>query len=79
MAAGTQVFALAQRLGGLPPPMIDQLREAALAGRARRLELLADEVATYSETVSAEIRAFAAAFQYEVLLSALDLHAHHES
>ena len=62
---------LSQRLSELPPALIDQLREAAIAGRAKRLESLADLAGQYSAAVSAEIRGLARNFQYDVLVSAL--------
>jgi PAS domain S-box-containing protein len=62
---------LSQRLSSLPPALIDQLRKAAIEGRAKRLESLADEVGEHSEAVSAEIRAMARDFQYDALVSAL--------
>jgi CheY-like chemotaxis protein/anti-sigma regulatory factor (Ser/Thr protein kinase) len=62
---------LAQRLSDLPPTLIDQVREAAIEGRAKRLELLADQVGQFSEVAAAEIRGLARDFQYDALLSAL--------
>ena len=62
---------LSQRLSSLPPALIEQLREAAIEGRAKRLESLADQVGQHSEEVSAEIRALARDFQYDALVSAL--------
>ena len=62
---------LSRRLSGLPPELIDQLREAALEGRAKRLESLADEVGRHSEDASAEIRSLARDFQYDALMAAL--------
>jgi PAS domain S-box-containing protein len=62
---------LAQRLSELPPTLIDQLREAAIEGRAKRLESLADQVGQSSEAAAAEIRGLARDFQYDALLSAL--------
>jgi hypothetical protein len=62
---------LAQRLSDLPPTLIDQLREAAIEGRAKRLGLLADQVRQFSEVAAAEIRGLARDFQYDALLSAL--------
>jgi CheY-like chemotaxis protein/anti-sigma regulatory factor (Ser/Thr protein kinase) len=62
---------LSQRLSDLPPALIDQLREAAIEGRAKRLESLADQVGQYSEAVSIEIRGLARDFQYDALVSAL--------
>ena len=62
---------LSQRLSGLPPALIEQLRDAAIEGRARRLESLADQARQHSEEVSEEIRALARDFQYDVLMSAL--------
>ena len=62
---------LAQRLSDLPLTLIDQLREAAIEGRAKRLELLADQVGQFSEVAAGEIRGLARDFQYDALLSAL--------
>ena len=62
---------LSQRLSGLPSALIEQLRDAAIEGRARRLESLADQARQHSEEVSEEIRALARDFQYDVLMSAL--------
>ncbi len=62
---------LSQRLSSLPGALIDQLREAAIEGRAKRLESLADLVEQHSEEVSAEVRALARDFQYDELVSAL--------
>ena len=62
---------LSQRLSGLPSALIEQLRDAAIEGRARRLESLADQARQHSEEVSEEIRALARDFQYDVLVSAL--------
>jgi PAS domain S-box-containing protein len=62
---------LAQRLSDLPPTLIDQLRQAAIEGRAKRLGLLADQVGQFSEVAAAEIRGLARDFQYDALLSAL--------
>jgi CheY-like chemotaxis protein len=42
---------LSQRLSTLPPALINQLREAAIEGRAKRLESLADLVEQHSEDV----------------------------
>ena len=66
---------LSQRLSSLPPALIDQLREAAIEGRAKRLESLADLVGQHSEDVSADIRALARHFQYDSLVSALESRA----
>ena len=63
---------LSQRLSSLPRTLIDQLREAAIEGRAKRLESLADLVEQHSEDVSSEVRALARDFQYDVLVSALE-------
>ena len=49
--------ALSQRFSGLPPALIEQLREAAIEGRARRLESLADQARAALGGVSAEVRA----------------------
>jgi hypothetical protein len=52
--------------------LIDQLRAAAIEGRIKRLESLADEAGRYSESVSAEIRTLARDFQYDTIVSALE-------
>jgi len=62
---------LSQRLSELPPTLIDQLREAAIEGRAKRLESLADQVEQFSESASAEIRDLVRDFRYDALVSAL--------
>jgi len=66
---------LSQRLSSLPQALIDQLREAAIDGRAKRLELLADLVEQHSEDVAADVRALARHFQYDALVSALESRA----
>jgi CheY-like chemotaxis protein len=72
---GAAPVRLSQRLGGLPPALRDQLRQAALEGRARRLETLADQVEQHSQEASAEIRSLARDFQYDKLIAALQSHA----
>jgi len=62
---------LSERLSNLPSSLVEQLRDAAIEGRAKRLESLADQARQHSEDVSAEIRALARDFQYDVLVSAL--------
>jgi PAS domain S-box-containing protein len=62
---------LSQRLSSLPPALIEELREAAIEGRAKRLESLADQVGHHSEEVSAVIRALTRDFEYDSLVSAL--------
>ena len=62
---------LSQRLSDLPPALIDELREAAIEGRAKRLEWLADEAEPFSAAAAAEIRGLARDFQYDALVSAL--------
>ena len=62
---------LSQQLSDLPPTLINQLREAAIQGRAKRLASLADQVGQYSEAASAEIRLLARDFRYDALMSAL--------
>jgi CheY-like chemotaxis protein/anti-sigma regulatory factor (Ser/Thr protein kinase) len=73
-AVGTEgtPAALVRAVSGLPPSLVAQLRDAALQGRVKRLERLADEVAAHSEPAAAEIRAFAADFRYDALVAALD-------
>jgi two-component system sensor histidine kinase/response regulator len=70
-AEGTPA-ALARAVSGLPPSLVAQLRDAAVQGRVKRLERLADEVAAHSEPAAAEIRAFAANFHYDAIVAALD-------
>ena len=77
--AAAERSTLSQRLSSLPQALIDQLREAAIDGRAKRLESLADLVEQHSEDVSAEIRALARDFQYDALVSALESRAHDEA
>ena len=67
---------LSQQLSLLPPALIAQLRKAAIEGRARRLEVLANEARQHSEDASAEILALARNFHYEALVSALGASAH---
>jgi CheY-like chemotaxis protein len=62
---------LSERLSNLPSSLVAQLRDAAIEGRAKRLESLADQARQHSEDASAEIRALARDFQYDVLVSAL--------
>jgi CheY-like chemotaxis protein/anti-sigma regulatory factor (Ser/Thr protein kinase) len=62
---------LLQQFSSLPSALIDQLRDAALEGRAKRLEALADQAEEHSEAVSAEIRLLARNFEYGTLVSAL--------
>ena len=64
--------AFSQALRALPASLVDQLRDAAIQGRVKRLERLADEAGLHSESAAAEIRAFAADFRYEALVAALD-------
>ena len=63
---------LSERLSHLPPELIEELRQAAIQGRAKRLESLADQARQYSEAASDEIRALARNFQYDAMVSALD-------
>ena len=69
---------LAAILSNLPPDLVDQLRDAAIAGRAKRLEFLADQARPHSEDVSAAIRALVRDFQYDALVSALPARTHDE-
>jgi CheY-like chemotaxis protein len=69
---------LSQRLSSLPPALIIQLREAAIEGRATRLESLADLVEQHSQDVAADVRELARHFQYDALVTALESRAHDE-
>lgn len=62
---------LSRWLGGLPPALCDQLRQAALEGRAGRLESLANQVEQHSHEAATEIRSLARDFQYDRLIAAL--------
>ena len=70
---------LSQRLSSLPQALTDQLREAAIEGRAKRLESLADLVEQHSQAVAADVRALARHFQYDSLVSALESRARDEA
>jgi CheY-like chemotaxis protein len=59
-------------MDGLPAVLVDQLRAAALQGRAKRLEQLADEAGAYSQAAAAAIRVFAVDFRYDALVAALE-------
>jgi signal transduction histidine kinase/CheY-like chemotaxis protein len=63
--------ALSQQLSGLPQALIDDLREAALEGRARRLEMLADQMVGHGGDAAARVRELARAFRYDELIHAL--------
>jgi signal transduction histidine kinase len=69
---------LAEKLSALPPALIEQLRDAAIEGRAIRLESLADEARQHSEDLSLEIRALAREFEYDLLVAALPMREHDE-
>jgi hypothetical protein len=58
--------------------LIIQLREAAIEGRATRLESLADLVEQHSQEVAADVRELARHFQYDALVTALESRAHDE-
>ena len=70
---------LLQQFSSLPSALIDQLRDAALEGRAKRLEALADQAEEHSEAVSAEIRLLARNFEYGTLVSALPSRTHDDA
>jgi len=70
---------LTERLRSLPPDLIDRLRDAAVAGRAKRLESLADQARPHSEAASAAIRALVHEFQYDALVSALPARSHDDA
>ena len=56
----------------LPSHLIDQLRDAAIQGRAGRLERLAEEAGGYSVAAAAAIRVLTADFRYDDLVAALE-------
>ena len=64
--------ALARAVSGLPASLVDQLRDAAIQGRVKRLERLADEAGTYSQAAAAEIRRSPPTFATTRWSSALD-------
>ena len=55
----------------MPPALVHQLRDAAIQGRVKRLEQLAEEASRHSIAAAAEIRALAADFRYDALVAAL--------
>jgi CheY-like chemotaxis protein len=62
---------LAAELAALPDELVESLRNAALQGRAQRLELLAADVEKHSVAASDMIRRLARDFAYDTLVSAL--------
>lgn len=56
----------------LPPALIDKLREAAIQGRTRQLEILADQANEHSVVAAKLIRFFTRKFSYDAILAALD-------
>ena len=62
---------LARELAAVPTELVEHLRNAALQGRAMRLEALANDVGKYSAAAAAGIRRLAGNFEYDALLSAL--------
>jgi PAS domain S-box-containing protein len=62
---------LAQELAALPEELLESLRNAAIRGRAQRLEVLAGDVEKHSAEASDTIRRLARDFAYDALVAAL--------
>jgi DNA-binding response OmpR family regulator len=63
--------ALSQLVQKLPADLVRELREAATAARARRLEELATRVSEHSEAAAAAIGDLVKQFRYDLILAAL--------
>jgi PAS domain S-box-containing protein len=63
---------LSRLFEAVPPELASELREAALQGRASRLEDLAGRVDEHSAGAAAELRALARDFRYDDLVAAID-------
>ena len=64
--------ALSQLVRELPADLVRELREAATAARARRIEELATRVSEHSEAAAAAIGDLMRLFRYDLILAALD-------
>ena len=63
--------ALSQLVQDLPADLVRELREAATAARARRIEELAKRVSEHSEAAAAAIGDLLSQFRYDLILDAL--------
>jgi signal transduction histidine kinase/DNA-binding response OmpR family regulator len=63
---------LARELWALPAELLEELRSAAIQGRALRLQSLAIEVGRYSVEASTNLRTLARDFEYDALIALLD-------
>jgi CheY-like chemotaxis protein len=63
---------LSRLLKGVPPNLIDQLRDAVVEASTTRIEQLATEIGKYSKDAATEIRALAREFLYDRIESALN-------
>jgi len=66
-------------VAALPPDLVRDLRDAAMAARPRRIEELAERVAEHSEAAAATLRDLLRAFRYDLILKALDAQTKAES
>jgi len=73
-ASGTsEVSVLSKLLTEVPESLLLELRNAALAGRAQRLQSLAEQVGRHSGGAALSIGMLARDFRYDALVAALDL------
>jgi hypothetical protein len=56
----------------LPTDLVRELKEAATAARARRIEELATRVREHSEDAEAALREMLGRFRYDLILDALE-------
>ena len=62
---------LTQQFAALPEELVERLCNAAIQGRAQRLEALAGEVEEFSTAAAASILRLARDFEYDTLVAAL--------
>ncbi len=71
-AAAPASGALPKSLDGLPPGLVEALREATINARVSRLNSLIDQVHDHDPEAAAPLRRLVNAYQYETLLAVLD-------
>jgi DNA-binding LytR/AlgR family response regulator len=70
--AADDTLSLAEQLRAVPPPLLDELREAAFRARPAMLEALAQKVEHHASGAAARIRLLAQDFRYDELTAALE-------
>ena len=65
--------AIGQLLAQLPEALRAELREATLEARVERIEQIAQRAVEHSAAAAEQIRALARRYDYDTLLSALEL------